>query len=184
MKLKGGAELSSFFDELPKKLVNNAVRAGLTAAARPIRDKARLNAPKETGTLAKGIKTSSPRNNPDGTVSVKVRATGRHAYIAPWMEYGTGAHIINAGDSKISPRLLTRQANRDGATERDGFLVIGNNVISGAVMHPGTPPRPFLRPALDTEAEAAVNAFGERIQTYLKGNLGVTLPLVEVEDEE
>ncbi len=184
MKLKGGSELSAFLDALPKQLVSNAVRSALTAAAKPIRDQARANVPRKTGKLARSIKTSSPRVNQDGTVSVKVHLRGEHSFLGPWVEYGTGPHVIKAGDSKISARLMTRQAKRDGSSKKAGNLVIGNNVISGAVMHPGVPARPFLRPALDTRTEDAVNAFGQRMQTYLQGKLGVTLPLVEVDSDE
>lgn len=184
MKLKGAADLSAFLDALPKTLVKNAVRSALTAAAKPIKEQARANVPKKTGKLAQAIKTGRPRANQDGTVSVRVKVEGEHSFLAPWVEFGTAAHVIAPGDSELSPRQLNKRIKRDGSTERDGKLVIGNNVISGAVMHPGTPARPFLRPALDTRATDAVNAFGERMQTYLRGNLGVTLPLVEVDEEE
>lgn len=183
MKLKGGKELLSFLDAFPARLQKGAARSGLTAAAKPVRDQARSNAPRESGKLAKSIKTGSPKVNQDGTVTISVRLSGEHSFLGHFFEYGVAPHFIRAGDSGLSARKLTQKFNREGSARTDGALKIGDNYVTGAVLHPGFAARPFLRPALDMKAEEAVNAFGERLRSYLKDKTGFTAPAVLEVDE-
>lgn len=187
INLKGGKELSAFLAAFPKKLQDGAVRSALTAAAKPIRDQARALAPRQTGELARSIKTGSPKVNSDGTVSIKVRTdpkNNNHAFLGLFFEYGTAPHFISPGDSGKSVRLLNRAALRDGANSdvASGKMRVGNLWVTGAVMHPGMAARPFMRPALDMKANEAINAFGARVQSYLSGKTGFTAPTLEVDD--
>lgn len=184
MKLKGGKEMLDFLNAFPARLQKGAVRSALTAAAKPVRDEARLNAPKETGKLAKSIKTSSPRVQDDGTVTVKVRLRGEHSFLGLFHEYGVAPHFISAGDAGMSARKLTQKGNREGINGDGGALKIGDRYVSGAVLHPGFAPRPFMRPALDMKAQEAVQAFNDRLGTYLKDRTGFTAPAVMIEVEE
>lgn len=186
IKLKGAKEMDAFLAAFPAKLQKGAVRSALTAAAKPIRDDARARAPRETGQLAKSVKTGSPSINPDGTISVKIRLRGKHSFLGIFHEYGVAPHFIRAGDSGKSPRLLTKAAKRGdvlGDVET-GHLKIGDNIITGEVLHPGHAARPFLRPALDNRADDAINAFGQRIASYLKDKTGFTAPAILEVDEE
>lgn len=183
--LKGGADLAAFLDAFPKKLQNGAIRSGATAAAKPIRDQARANAPRKTGKLAKAVKTGSPRV--DGSqVRIRVRLAGEHSFLGMFFEYGVRPHYITAGDSGKSPRLLTRAARDGGASDVEaGKLKIGDNYITGAVLHPGITAQPFMRPALDARANEAIKAFGARVQSYLKDKSGLTAPAtLDVDDPE
>lgn len=185
IKTKGFKELDAFLAAFPAKLQKNAVRSALTAAARPVRDEARARAERKTGKLRKAIKTSNPKVNADGTVSVRVKLQGEHSYLGWFQEYGVAPHFIRAGDSGKSPRLLNKAAKRgdvlgDVAT---GHLKIGDNFISGEVFHPGRAARPFLRPALDVRAKDAVQAFGGRLASYLKDKTGFSAPAVLEIDE-
>lgn len=183
--LKGGPELLAFLDAFPGRLVKGALRSGMTAGAKPIRDQARVNARKRSGKMAKAIKTGSPTVDRDGTVRVSVRLRGEHSFLGMFMEYGVAPHFISAGDGVTSSRLLTRSARRDGIASdvETRALRIGNQFVTGAVLHPGFPAYPFLRPALQMRAEDAVNAVGERIRSYLSSKTGFTAPRVEVADE-
>jgi len=174
IQMKGLAELDRYLSALPMNMQKNAVRQALTAAARPIRDDARMRAPKKTGKLARSIKTGSARQNQDGTFSIAVRVTGRDAYIARFIEYGVRPHFIRAGDSGLSARKLTQSAaagNVTGDTATKA-LKIGNNFVSGEVFHPGHGARPFMRPALDARADDAVRAFAGKIRDYIEGKTG------------
>lgn len=183
MKLKGGKELLSFLDAFPDRLKKNAVRSALSAAAKPVRDQARSNAPRESGKLAKSIKTGSPKVEHAGTVTVKIRLQGEHSFLGHFFEYGVAPHFIRAGDSNLSARKLTQKLGREGGTADGGAMKIGDNYVTGAVLHPGFAAKPFMRPALDFKAEEAVNAFGERLRTYLKDKTGFTAPaLLEVDE--
>lgn len=181
-EVKGLKQLDDFLAAFPVKLQKGAVRAGLTAAGGVVRDEARARAPKKTGKMARSIRTGSPKVNQNGTISVKVRADpkAQHAFIAHWIEYGVSPHFIRAGDSGMSPRLLTRAANNGGTSDvATGAMKINGNFVTGTILHPGFAPRPFLRSALDTKAQEAVKAFAGRIQDYLKGKTGFTAPSLD-----
>ena len=178
--VKGLRELDRYLSALPKNMQTGAYRAALTAAARPIRDEARLRAPKETGVMAKGIRTGSARRNADGTFSISISVTGPHGYLGLFHEYGTSPHYINAGDSGMSARRLTRAAMDGGYSDVESrVLVINGKYVTGTVTHPGNRPQPFMRPALDIRAQEATNAFAARIRQYLEAKTGFAAPLPE-----
>lgn len=171
--VKGLAELDKYLSHFPRNLQTGAYRAGLTAAARVIRDEARLRAPKRTGQMARSIKSGSARRNQDGSFSISVRLQGPHAFIGVFHEYGVQPHYITAGESNLSARKLTQKVRREGA------MKIGENYITGAILHPGHAPRPFMRPALDSAAQEAVMAFRDRIVAYMEKKTGFLAPLDE-----
>ncbi|CDO37145.1 HK97-gp10 family putative phage morphogenesis protein [Novosphingobium sp. KN65.2] len=205
--LKGGPELLAFLEAFPKNMQKNALRAGLRAAAAPIREQARSNVPVKSGKLRKAVKSSSPIDNKDGTISIKVRLKGPHAYLGTFIEYGVAPHLITAGDSNLSTRALNKRAKKSGVLgkTKTGLIRVGgyeymtgvrgqrdegdtlkirDSFIGGAVMHPGFPAHPFLRPALDVKAQDAINAFGNRIREYLKDKANFSAPSLAVEGEE
>ncbi len=182
----GLKELDAVLSALPKKMQKQAYRRALTAAARPIRDEARMRAPKKSGKMAKSIKTGSPRQNPDGSFSVQIRPDGEHGFLALFHEYGTSPHFIAPGDAAqdgkgLSARLLTRKAKRGDVTGEvaTGRLKIGQNYVTGPVFHPGHSAQPFMRPALDIRADDAVAAFAKVIREFLEYNTGFSSPLDE-----
>lgn len=195
VKINGGKEVAAFLSAFPKRLGNNGVRAGLTAGAAVIRDEARRTVRKRSGKLAKAIKSGSARVNEDGTVSIKVRVTGKHSYLAPWIEYGTKPHWIRVADGavdEVNARLgpSKKAGGRARATTmkrlnqmvREGSLVINGHFVGPEVLHPGNRSFPFMRPAAHTKAQAAVKAFGERIQSYMKDKTGFNAPAIAVDD--
>lgn len=185
-RLKGGPELLAFLEAFPVRLQKNALRSAMIAGARVVRDEARANVPRKSGKLAKAIKTSSPRAFTGGAASVKVKLLGQHSFIGTFLEYGVAPHYIRAGDTEMSPRLLTKAARRgdlQGDVENQA-LKIGNNFVTGAVLHPGFAAKPFLRPALDRKADEAVNAIGLRLREYLKNKTGFTAPALAADDDE
>ncbi len=178
--VEGLKQLDAYLSALPKNMQTGAYRAGLTAAARVIREEARLRAPRKTGKLAKAIRSGSPRRNQDGSFSISVSLRGQHAFLGRFFEYGVAPHYITAGDSDLSARKLTQAVRREGSSDvSSGALKIGANYVTGAVLHPGIRPHPFLRPALDVKADEAVQAFAERIRAYIEGKTGFTSPVAE-----
>lgn len=172
--VKGLDETLAVLAAFPANLQRNAVSRGMRAAGNVVRDEARLRAPKDTGKLAKAIKTGSPRKLENGVHSVRVRLDGEHSYLGIFHEYGVAPHYITAGDANLSPRKLTQKARRDGplAEADDGSLVINGNHVRGAVLHPGVPARPFMRPALDIKADEAVAALAEAIKDFVEQKAG------------
>jgi hypothetical protein len=69
------------------------------------------------------------------------------------VEHGTAAHIIRA-----------RPPNK--------MLAIG----VAAVHHPGAKKRPFLRPAMDAQGQAAIERMREYIRTRLATKHGIDVP--------
>jgi hypothetical protein len=88
----------------------------------------------------------------DGRIIAKVQVRGPGAYIAPWLEYGTGPHFISIDDSQRQGMSV----NRVNTIRKEGkSLVIGGKFVGDTVFHPGAKAHPFLRVSLDTkEAEA------------------------------
>ena len=182
--ITGAPELLQFLRAFPERLQKGALKSAATAAAKPIRDEARLLARKQSGLMAKAIKTGRPQIDQAGNVSVRIRLRGPHAFLGVFNEYGVAAHFISAGDSTVSTRLLNRAAKRDGVEAAGEAMKIGNNFVTGAVQHPGTPAHPFMRPALDNKAREATAEFGKRIVSYLQQRTGFTGPELAIEGVE
>jgi HK97 gp10 family phage protein len=183
--MHGMAEFAAVLSAFPKNLQNNAVRGGLRAGAKPIRDLARTLAPKETGEMAAGINYSDPRRQEEGLYSVRIEAGGRHGFLALLNEYGTSPHMITISDqaaSQIEARLGPAKNSRKRSTVtrwgnrmvEDETLKIGENFIGPIVQHPGSRAHPFMRPALDGAADDAVLAFATYVQNFVQNKSGFT----------
>ncbi|MDP3650901.1 MAG: HK97 gp10 family phage protein [Rhodoferax sp.] len=142
--VKGLKELQAFLDQLPAKMEANIMRAALRQGAKVVLSEAKGNVPIKTGALKAGLRIST--NSRRGVVTAKIKAGGKHAHIAKWLEYGVAAHFIKPKKAKS---LFFAGLMRDG------------------VDHPGIAPKPFLRPALDSQSQAALLAVGEAIKKRL-----------------
>jgi len=158
--VKGLSKLNDFLQSVPAKVERNVLRGGLRAGINVVLPVARENAPKDTGEMARGMKVST--NAKKGTVIAKIKLTGRHAFLGPWLEYGTAAH-------KIVPK--------DG-----GWLFFGGTFAKG-IEHPGIRPRPFMGPALYKQAGPAVVAAAEYMKKRLATKHGLDTSDVEIEAE-
>lgn len=148
VNVKGLRELQAFLDQLPAKLEANIMRGALRAGAKPIRIDAQRNLQSNgsiaTGLLAKGIKVTTRSRK--GVVTSTVRTSGKHGYIANWVEYGTAAHWIKP---------------------KTGRSLYFAGLNFGAVLHPGARAKPFMRPAMDNRQQDAVIAVGNYIKARL-----------------
>lgn len=142
--VKGLAELQKFLDQLPAAVERNIMRAALRQGANVVKAEAEANVPVKSGVLKAGLKVSTKSRR--GVVTATVKAGGKHAYLARWIEYGTAAHFIKPKNARS---LFFAGLMREG------------------VDHPGSAPKPFLRPALDSQAQAALMAVGEAIKARL-----------------
>lgn len=163
LPIKGLDETIAVLSAFPQQMQKKAIRRGMTRAAAVVRDEARFRAPRKTGKLAKSIKSGSARRNPDGSYSISVRTND---FRGIFFEYGVAPHYITAGDSDLSARKLTQSASQEGVSD-GGALVINGKFVSGAVLHPGFPAKPFLRPALDIKAQEAVRALAFEIEEFV-----------------
>lgn len=161
--VKGLAELQKYLDTLPAKVEKNVLRGSLRAGMKTVLPVAQqnLSASSKTGLLRAGLKLGTRTRG--GTVTAFVKASGPHAYLAPWVEFGTKAHNI--------------------AAKKGGWLSFGG-IFAKDVAHPGARPRKFLRPALDQQASAAVVAAAEYMKNRLATKHGIDTSDVVIDGDE
>lgn len=161
--VKGFDALGKALTELPTKIAKNVMRSGLRAGAVVFKEEAELqlesNGSVKTGELKRGLKVGT--NFKNGVARATLKVTGKHAFIAPWLEFGTAAHSIAPKNAK--------------------FLSFGG-LFAGAVEHPGARPKPFLRPALDGKSEAALMAVGNQVKARLTKQ-GIDTPDISIDEE-
>lgn len=166
IKTKGLAELQKILNQLPAKIEANIMRGALRAGLGPVRDAAKTNVESVSGALASTIRVSTKldRKNKHVVASLKAGATKtKKVYWAHFVEYGTRPH-------KISART------KDG---RKRPLKIDGRYVGSSVDHPGAKPKPFMRPAMDDNAGAAVTAAAGYIKRRLATKHGIDTPDIE-----
>lgn len=157
----GLADLQKFLDQLAPTMEAKYMRGALRAGMKVVRPVAQGMIHSVSGMLARGLKIGSRLKG--HVVTAYMRATGEHASVAIWLEYGTAAHVISG---RVS-----------------GWLAF-SGVFRKRVEHPGFRARPFMRPALDTQASAAVVAVGNYLKRVLATKQGFLTGSIEIEAEE
>lgn len=180
MPVKGVAELDRFLSALPKNMQKQAYRQALTAAADPPLQRARSLASSWSPKVAKAITKGSPRQNQDGTFSIRVYVDEKKpdGFLGYFGEYGVKPHLIartGPGEGKVAIRKAAEGSGKVNLRP----MKIGNRFISGIVHHPGHRAHPFMRPALDVEAAAALEAFATRIRAFLEKKTGFVAPIAD-----
>lgn len=168
---KGLTELGKVLDTLPPKIEKNVTGRAMRAGAKVIKAEVDKNLEKtvKTGVLKKGIKIVS--RSKAGRVHVFIRTTGKHAYVAKWLEWGTQAHLIGA----------RRTAAGRFVSGLGGLAFLG--IFRTVVSHPGINPErtKFMRPAFDAKGLASVVATAEAMKKILKTKEGLDVPDTEIE---
>lgn len=154
--IAGGRELDAFLQQLSVKVERNILRSALRAGANVIKDAAKANVPVKTGALRKSLQVTT--GSKGATVTAKLKARGKVAPHAHLVEFGTKPH-------KIAPK------------GKKGALAINGNFV-GAVSHPGSRPKPFMRPAFDGNSTPAIAAVGAKIRERLTEQ-GINTPAPE-----
>lgn len=182
--IKGGRELLELLQSMPAKFERNIMRAALRAGANVVKAEAKAGVPVQHGDLRRSVRVSVRTKGQ--TIIASVKAGSEKAWYWRFVEYGTGPHWISVregdrpwrntrrGAKAFSIRTLNRMAER-------GSLKIGENFVGSSVSHPGARAKPFMRPALDTKARAAVAAAVATVKARL-ANAGANLP-AELLDE-
>jgi hypothetical protein len=172
----GGKEIAATLNALGKRIESQLVRSGLTAAANPPLEEARLGAMGWSSAVSAAIKKGSPRRNQDGTYSIRIYVdpTKPGAYTAWWGEYGVRPHLI-ASTGAGEGRVAVRKAAAGNGTVKNGVMKIGDRYLSGIIHHPGHVAHPFMRKALDVRAEEAIQAFAAKIRDGVEKRTGFNL---------
>lgn len=160
LHIKGLADLQKMLDTLPAKVEANILRGALRAGMKPVQADAKANAAHASGLLRDGLKISTKLKN--GKATATLRASGKHGYLANWIEFGTAAHRISGKDG--------------------GMLSFGGGFVR-SVEHPGSKARAFMRPALDARANDAVVAAAEYIKKRLSSKHGLDTADINIGDE-
>jgi hypothetical protein len=156
--VKGLSELQKTLDKIPVAMERNFLRGGLRRGmTSEVQPAAQSNIHSVSGQLAKGLKVGTRARG--GRVTASMKATGPHAHVARWIEYGVAPHIINA---------------------KKGGALLFDSTLAKSVQHPGFKGIGFMRNALDSRAQAAVVATGEYIKSRLtKEGLDVAHVMIE-----
>jgi len=144
LHVSGLSELDRLLKELPAKIEGNIMRGAVRAGAKVMETRAKELVPVDDGDLRDSIKVSTKSKR--GKVSATVRAGGKKAFYAHMVEFGTARHFIKPKKRKS---LF--------------FAGIAREVVD----HPGTSPKPFMRPALDNSQREAVDAAAAYIRARL-----------------
>ena len=139
VKLVGDKELEKKIMLLATR-VNGAVRKGAEAGAKIIEDAAERDAP------GPFIASGNEKVIATGTVEISIGPDKEH-WEYQFVETGATRHEIAAGKKKGAPYLVFEG--------RKGL------VVTKKVQHPGMAARPFLRPAMKQQKDAAVAATGK-----------------------
>lgn len=169
INVKGLSELQKFLDTLAPRVEQNIMRGALRAGAKPILEAAKSAAPvgepSETnrrryklyaGALRDSIRISGRIDKRNGKVTASVKAGGKTKSGADVFY----AHMVEFG---TRPHALSK---------------------GGEVTHPGTAPRPFMRPAIDSQAQNAILAAGEYIKKRLSTKHGLDTAEIEIGIDE
>lgn len=158
--VKGLSDLQKFLDQLPAKVEANVMRGALRAGAKDvILPAAKAGIASKSHELANSLRVSVRARRGEVRAAVKT-----DLFYARFVEYGTKQHWITSRDGKA--------------------LSIGGLGALKAVQHPGAQPRPFMRPAIDQNAQAALMAVGNYVKARLANRHGLDTSDVVLEGGE
>lgn len=149
IKVSGLKELERTLSQLPLDLQKKALGPSLRAGAQLILEQAQADVPRDNGELAGSLEIRTHVDPGIGGVAeaaVIVRSPKGHL-----IEFGTQPHEITVESKKVLADPVERR------------------IFGRKVRHPGTPARPFLRPALDTRAQDALFAMRDKLRELLPG---------------
>lgn len=161
MKVSGDRELIAALDALPDRLRKNVLRRAVRRACKPILATAKALVPVRYGHLRKSLSTKIVAYHRTGAVVGVIGArkdyvrevtdpvTGARRRVVPHkyahlVEFGTQAHALGSGAKVVvhekvdGKRVPVRMGSQHGG------------------LHPGARAKPFLRPALATQAATAL----------------------------
>ena len=160
VNVKGLSELQKFLDQVPAKIERNVMRGALRAGMKVVLPVAKGNIHSVSGDLAAGLRIGTRSRG--GVVSSYIRTKGRHGFVAHWVEFGTAAH---------------------GILGKFGGSMFFGGIFTKSVDHPGARPHPFMRPALDSQAQPAVVAAAEYMKNRLATKEGLDTSAVLIEGD-
>lgn len=142
--IKGASELYAFLQRFPTEMETKVMRGALREGNKIILAEAEANVPVRAGDLKATLRVSTSLKN--GRVISRLIVGTKKVFYAMLVEFGTSSHLIAAGAGKA--------------------LKIAGKLM-GKVDHPGARPHPFLLPAFDSKAGAAIYAVAAHVRKAL-----------------
>lgn len=177
--VKGLDQLQKLLDTLPAKIEANVMRGALRAGIKLMHSQAKANAPVGDpnsenrrlyggyrGALRDSIKIKTKRKGARVTASVVAGGkskSGADVFYAHMIEFGTSRHTI---------------------TGKDGRALFFGGAFVDSVDHPGTKPRPFMRPAFDGQARQAIAETGRYVKKRLSTKNGLDTAHINIDGDE
>lgn len=149
------------------RIEKNVLRGALRAGLKSVKAEAKANVPREDGGLRRTIRISA-KNQRGPFVKAFLKAGNANVHWASFVEYGTGGRY--EGDGPKSSRAPFEIKAKPGKKLKFKSRQ-GNFVVTDSVMHPGARAKPYLRPALDRNAQTATRDFANYIRKRLPEEL-------------
>ncbi len=182
--IKGFSALQEYLKQLPAKVEANVMAGALRAGAKVILNEAKQMCPtgQPSGRGARRYKLYEGALRDSIKISVKRKkgATGGtiNAYIRAGGKAKNGAYVFYAHVVEYTGAI----AHRIPLTGSAKLNIAGYTYASA--QHPGMNKRPFMRPALDGKAGAAIQATGEYIKKRLQTKEGIDTSGITIEVQE
>ena len=151
--VSGLKELDAMLKQLPVNIEKNVLKGALRAGQKVLSDAVKMNLRQNgsigTGELEKSVRVRFKRQSERfGWVRSYVIVGNKKAYYGHWLEYGTASYYSGNGRTVGGPYEITPKVA--------GSLLIGG-LLRDSVMHSGIQPKPFVRPAVDSHTDAALD---------------------------
>ncbi len=137
--VKGAKSLNRKLASLAKQADGQTLRRALVAGGLPIQNKAKANAPYKTGNLRRSLHIG-------------------------------GSEDLNPGGANVSERTLEPVPEPEIGKYK-AAVYVGTDVEYAAPVELGTarrPPKPYLRPAFDSEKDAAMREVADSLQVLIR----------------
>lgn len=158
--VSGLSELRDALDQFAVNVEKKMLRGALRAGQKIILTAAQQNVPVDSGALRDSLRISTSARG--DTVKATLKAGNKTAWYGHMVEFGTTQHYIRPKNAKSL------------------FLA---GLAREAVDHPGAQKKPFMRPALDNNAEAATRAFADYLAARIDKETAKTLAALPDEQD-
>ena len=163
----GLAELDQLMKSLPAKIEKNVLKGALRAGQKVMLQGAKNHlsevTKRDSGALENILRIRLARKAERfGWVRSYLVAGDKYAFYSHMVEFGTASFYSGAGKTVGAPYVIAAQAKKS--------LFFGGEAKE-VVLHPGIKPKPFMRPAMDEQAENSLKAMIQFMQKRIPKEL-------------
>lgn len=160
VEITGLKELYDLLQDLPTKVEKNVMRGALRKGQNVIKDAAKSLINNKTGALSKSVRIRfKTKSEKMGWVRSHLIAGDKDAWYAHILEFGSASYYTGKGKTVGRPYKIESKSGKP-------LLIAGGNPVK-SVMHPGVRPKPFMRPAFDSNSQNAINEMASYIRDRL-----------------